>query len=141
LTKKIIINIISLIVIIIPISYFFYLKNKYDPIRKELFEGKNVIYKITEIEDLKYHTRTGPTFSFVFTYNDEVYDERFSLTGNPLRQLSGKELQKYIGKKFLVKFNKEHPIINELLIDKIITDSLIKCCKNKSWSKLPFQMK
>ncbi len=104
--------------------------------RTEMLEG-NTVYTIAKITSVVFGPRTAPAYTFTFKYNKKSYESVFSLAGNSLRSASKKIRNEKIGKHYLVKFSTLKPKYNELILDKIVSDSLVNCCFGDSWDEIP----
>jgi|SRR5699024_10313940 len=93
-------------------------------------------YSTANIVDYKNHGKTGPpTFEYKFQFNNENYNSVYLIVSKE-RSMPSKELKKYIGKRFYVKFIVDYPQYSELLLDKPVPDSIVEA-PDEGWFQLP----
>lgn len=78
-------------------------------------------FGVAVITDFNGGARNAPSFRYSFQAEGEWYTGRHSIV-TELRQKSGDELRKYIGRKFKVWYVVEDPSFNQLLLDQPISD-------------------
>ncbi len=90
---------------------------------KHKFESDQVEKSIAigVIVEFSFGARTAPYFEFEFKVGDKNYESRYSIV-TKLRQKSGDELRKYIGKEYQVWYVVDDPTYNRLLLNKPIVD-------------------
>lgn len=99
--------------------------------RNRLLNSDEVLYTVGITTKIKYHSRVSPSIYYVFsTRNNEKIEGRISFKGK-------RHKDKYINKKFFVKYSTEKPIYSEIYLDKSVPDSLYNCT-NCYWEKPPW---
>jgi len=98
-------------------------------------ENKPVKYAIGTIHDFVRGARAAPFFDYDFIINKKEYSGRYSIEGD-LRNKSNNYLEKFIGKKFFVRFNSDQPYINRLMIEHPFNDCQIDD-PDSGWVEIP----
>jgi len=131
--KKITASIVMLFVLI-SCGIFFYLGNRD---RNTYLNNKPVLYGIGTIVEFQRGAKVAPWFTYEFFYGEDKYIGKLPITSE-LRKLNNSVIQnRFIGRKFLVKFSLNKPKYNEMDITKPIPDSLLGCVKC-NWEISPF---
>ena len=107
---KIVLAILILGLLFMIISHF-YTKHKFesDDIKKSITVG--------EIVKFRAGAKTTPSFNYEFSVDEKIYSGSYMIVTD-LRQKSGKELRKYVGKKYKVWYVVEDPTYSKLLFDR-----------------------
>lgn len=94
-------------------------------------------YSIGKITGVKYGAKTGYSFLYEFYIEQNLF-EGSMFVENELNRKGKEYLKTLIGNYYLVKYSKENTKYNELLTNKIVSDSLIDNCLKSSWNTPPF---
>src|SRR5690625_1450322 len=109
-------------------------------------------YTIATIYDYENPVKNAGAFKYKFNFNQKLFSSSFLLANRisfknkehtnhykiepKLMRLSTKELQIYVGKRYYVKFIVNYPKNSELLLDKPVSDSILKA-PDEGWLQLP----
>ncbi|PKD18730.1 hypothetical protein APR41_17625 [Salegentibacter salinarum] len=106
-------------------------------IKKSYFDNSKFEKRITigEINKIVPGAKSPPFFEYEFIVNDDSYGGAYIIESD-LRRLSTKELKKFVGKKFYVKYVEKDPNYNKLLFNEFIKDTTLSI-PSSGWSEIP----
>lgn len=98
-------------------------------------ENKSILFTVGTISKHVKGAKVNPWFIFNFAYRNEIYEGELNIEGE-LRGASNVELDKYIGKKYFVKFSEEKPKYSEIYFDKPVPKDFIYT-EGQTWKNIP----
>ncbi len=104
-------------------------------IREQKLQIGPSAYTIAVITDVESGAKVSPWFDYHYKVNNKVYFGMYSIT-DKMRRYPWEKLEKYIGKRFYVKFYIPDPDNNELLIYKPVPCELDSAPLH-GWKKIP----
>lgn len=98
------------------------------------FKHEPVRYTIGRIFLFRRNLNVGPWFEYKYIVNAKQYKGKYSIESK-LAIESNDSLKKYLGKRYIVKYNVNDPSINRLIFDKEVLDGVK--APDEGWESIP----
>jgi hypothetical protein len=103
--------------------------------RSNSLNDENVKIIVGTITDFRHGAKTGLSVYYIFEFGRNIYKNKNFVEGK-LRGANNLDLDKYINKKYFVKFSVENPKYSELFFDKPVPDDFVYN-EGQTWKTIP----